>query len=151
MKPVRLKINFFLFFLAILFIGECYTYEFVREPDYPNYRKSNVENVVITYAMPSRDFVRLGTLIIRDFTGEIDDRSFINTVKKRSKELGAEGAWIRRKSLRDSVTYRSVPNNDTRPYVEQKYYQQGEISSQLGIVEIVLFNFNDDGDSFIHR
>lgn len=84
--------------LVFLFLQSCYSTEFYPEPDYLVLRRDGIEDVDIVYArlqMPTR-FV--GTLVVREYSGELDDPPFLHMIRGEARKAGASIAWILRRA-----------------------------------------------------
>lgn len=84
--------------------------------------------------MPNRAYSELGSLIIRDFTG---DRELLEQdIVREARNRGAEGAWIQGRSVRKDpgITTQSVGSRGQTA-------RTGEIQSDFVIVEVLLFNY----------
>jgi len=135
----------FLWILTILFVGtSCYSYEFIPAPNYPNYRKSTVETVEITFHRPEREFVALGTLTIRDFAGNVRDSGFLRSIKREAAKRGAEGAWIQKQAIKETILLQAVPTNPVQSYGERHYQKGGNLQGKLKIITVKLFNYTGE-------
>ena len=124
-----------------LFLLNCYTFEFLPSPEYPNLRKNNPKNVILTTVRPREEFSILGTLVVHDFSGNILEPSFQSAIKREAKKRGAEGAWISKITLNKAIQFQGRSMSNSRSYMQNNYYNTGEIRGTIGIVEVVLFNF----------
>ena len=130
-----------LYFLVSLFILNCYTFEFHPTDEYPNLKKSNVKKVTLLTVRPIENFSTLGTLIIHDFSGNIQEPSFQAAIKREAKKRGAEGAWIAKIQLKKTVRLQGGASSGSRNYMQNNYYSTGQIEGMMGIVEVILFNY----------
>ena len=125
-----------LFIVLIFGLWACYSVEFFPEPDYPNLRRAHIEKVEITSFRPPKPFHKLGTLVFRDFTGDIRDESFIRKIESEAEKRGAEGAWIAYRALRRHTAYQTAARDRHRGQT----MPTGSMGGSVGIVKVILFN-----------
>ncbi|MDH5655326.1 MAG: hypothetical protein OEZ34_05430 [Spirochaetia bacterium] len=134
-----MKTYFSLTILITVFIS-CYSFEFHPVSEYPNLKKNNIHDVSVTTIRPKEGFITLGTLIVHDFSGNILDPAFQSAIKREAKKRGAEGAWISKIKLKKTVRLQgSAPMQSN--YMQNNYYNQSQIQGTIGIVEVVLYNW----------
>ena len=136
-----MKTNFQLFQLlifAFLLVSSCYSVEFFPEHDYPNLKLKKIKNVEIKYRRPIKSYQKLGILIVRDFTGDIADRNFLRMISSEAKKRGAQGAWIISRIIRHQTRFQA----ETMDRRRRHRMQTGNVKGRIGIVKIILYNYN---------
>ena len=129
---------FFLPGLLLLLAG-CYSAEFFPAPDYPNLRRSDINTVEIRTARPERAFQKLGTLVFKDFSGDSRSESFRDRLRREARERGAQGVWIAGRSLHHTGGFQT----ETRERRSGRRGPTGSIKGRVGILRIILFNYED--------
>lgn len=120
----------------------CYSVEFFPSDEYPNLRRTDTENVEILDFHPRYPYDILGTLVVRDFTGNIEDPNFRLLLEREARERGAEGIWIERKSLNRETLLRSQSTSSRHPYGGGRGgTPAGELTGKIGTVRAILFNY----------
>jgi hypothetical protein len=132
-----------LYFFILIPISSCYSVEFKPEADYPVLRETEVDKVFITWAYPGPNIVPIGTLLIRDFSGDISDPAFLTYIRRQARKYGAPGAYIQERRILnvDSIhtdysggRQNSISRNGSGP--------QGNIlKTDVGIVSVMLFTY----------
>jgi len=135
-------------FLLLIFFMSCYTYEFKPVEEYPNLKKSDIKEVVITMLRPKKPINELGQLTLRDFSGDIHDPAFQKSIRRQAKKRGAEGAWISKIQTKETVRLQSRTDYNRRNYMQNNYYGTSQVKGEMNIVEIILFNYIET-DSFL--
>ena len=141
--PPKLKAFFlYLTLLSAGFGGGCYTVEFFPEPDYPNFRLADVDEVDITYTRPEKSYQFLGKLIYRDFSGDIKDINFLSSVKREAAKRGAQGAWIKRRRIHRQTAFQA----QTVDRRQGRRSPTGDLRNNVGLVDIILFNYKRESE-----
>ncbi len=120
-----------------LFLGGCYSAEFYPEDDYPNLRRADVEEVEIRVRPPSRPYERLGTLIVRDPSADLQNENFRRYLRGEARRRGAEGAWV---TARDFTTNTLITGSPTDA---NQYVETGNLTLESGVVTVILYNYTD--------
>ncbi|MBI3394558.1 MAG: hypothetical protein HY042_01865 [Spirochaetia bacterium] len=110
-------------------------------------RKPAIDDVVVLSKRPSHPVKVLGTLIVRDFSGEIDDPGFVSLLRREARKRGAEGVWITERRLhKQSIgTYSNSASTDRRQSPSYQPALTGAIETELGVVTVTLFVFESRG------
>jgi hypothetical protein len=136
------KVSLFLYFLFPILFASCYTVEFKPVPDYPVLREVNTDEVVITYSYPGTDMEPLGTLLIRDFSGDLNDPQFLSYIKREARKRGAPGAWIQERRLSKVDSFHADHSGGRQNSIERNESRGGTIlKTDLGIVSVLLFTY----------
>ncbi len=136
--------------ILLLFVAEfltaCYTAEFRPVPDYPVLREAKTESVEIVWSHPGQSAVILGSLIIRDFSGDLDDPAFLSYIKREARKRGASGAYISEKRMErvDSFLSDTTGRRQTG-YKNPARSQDLILKTDIGIVTVLLFTKSRSG------
>lgn len=130
--------------LPVFFIvSACYTAEFQPSADYYNRRKSSVNDVTIVHIKPDTRIHILGTLIVRDFSGAIEDENFRQFIKREAKKRGASGAWIRSIRITEETVLKAS-DGPSRPghsgMNRGSPSQERNIQGSIATVRVILYN-----------
>ncbi len=129
-----------LFLILLLFLSSCYTVEFKPASDYPNlHRNVNSDEVKILYGRPEGNLDFLGTMIIRDFSGNIKDRAFKRWIRSEAASRGGSLLWVRSSAIHRE---RSIQINDgpIRPGARPHTPSPNDIRMNIGTVHALLYN-----------
>ncbi len=132
--------------LLLIFLNSCYSIEFIPEPDYANLRRADVSTVELRTTAPTRPVHRLGYLMVRDFSGNVDDPGFQSMLQSEIMNRGAEGGWIAEKNMHSRPTMTTgsrASSQNPNASAQNQVMETGTVSSDIGILKILLFNYKD--------
>jgi len=135
MQILYLRILILIFFAALT---GCYSAEFFPATDYPILKKK-VENVELRWTEPVRPYHILGRLVIRDFTGNIEDENFLRYLRHQAMDRGAEGIVIVQSQTKQVEYLRGYANDPRRGSYQRQ--ETGRLDGNLSIVTAILFNY----------
>ena len=126
---------------ALIWLGSaCYSVEFKPDSDYPNLRRPGVGRVEIRRSPPERPYGRLGVLVVRDYSGDLNSENFQTRIRREARSRGASGAWI----LGVQVTEQTAFEGSTVPTgrgAARDRHPTGSLRSRVGVVRVLLFNY----------
>lgn len=86
----------FLFFLLLFY--SCSTVEFIPnaeyKSDYKKYSKKKWNDVEIVFQKPVKPIEIMGSIVIRNFNGDLNSKYYKNKLKKKLFEKKLDGVWI---------------------------------------------------------
>lgn len=124
--------------LAVLLPLHCYSAEFFPVAEYPNLRGEFDAEPELRYTPPRRNHRELGSLLVRNYSGELRDETFQAFLKREIKKRGAQGGWINRRRYYNQVHYETGTVNRQRPGAVSP---TGEISGRVGTITVILYNY----------
>ncbi|MCB1191062.1 MAG: hypothetical protein H7A23_10670 [Leptospiraceae bacterium] len=86
-----------IFFFLLLFCS-CSTVEFIPNsnysPEFKKYKKKDWSEVEVIFDKPQKPVEILGTIVIRNFNGDLNSKNYQNTLKKELFKNKMDGVWI---------------------------------------------------------
>ena len=121
--------------LGSTFLAGCYTAEFQAHPDYPGRRPLSVERTEIRETCSRAEGLFLGTLIIRNFQGDLGNPGFRRYIESEMEDRGANFACISHTRIEQQDAYQ-VQNKS----MHSNRVQRGEtLENKIGIVKLLLY------------
>ncbi|MCB1167383.1 MAG: hypothetical protein KDK37_09060 [Leptospiraceae bacterium] len=115
--------------------SSCYTAEFQPHPDYPGRRPLKVESSTLADSCYETRGQYLGTLLIRNFQGDLKNPGFRNYVLSEMEDHGANFGCVRSRSVSQEELYQ-VQNKS----MHSNKVQTGEpLEKKVGTMEIRLY------------
>ena len=126
-------------------ITVCYSVEFYPAAEYPSLRRADIDEVEIRTSAPRRPYERLGHLVVKDASADLESRNFRRFLKNQARERGAEGLWLVRRGRYSSSLITGSPTDVRR----SQSIETGQVELQTGVLNLVLFNYlhSDGSDS----
>ncbi len=123
--------------IILALLPACYSVEFYPVTEYPSLRRADIDEVEIRTSAPRRPYERLGHLVIKDASADLESRNFRRFLKNQARERGAEGLWLVRRGRYSSSLLTGSPTDGRY----SQSIETGQVELQTGVLTLVLFNY----------
>ncbi len=133
----RLAFYSVFYFLLIFWFIRCSTIEFIPDydykSDYEGYTKKSLKEIEIHSSKPKKPFRILGTVVIRNFEGNLTIENYRNSLQKELFALKVDGVWLTSGKIQEVEPM--IVRTENREGLPVAYYESNkEMAKITGLV-----------------
>lgn len=128
-----------------MLLAGCYSAEFYPVAGYPGMRDPGKVPIQLRLSPPEREYTELGTLVIRNYSGDLRDETFLAFLRSEIRKRGGHGGWVQDRRYHRQVHYQTQSTSARRPGAAS--VPGGEIASQVAVIRIVIYILADGGEA----